>query len=53
MILKSRNRKENHVSIIVEANEEEFKEIRDQIRKALHKCPAKPSFCITRVDFRE
>lgn len=49
--LVSHKRKRNHVTIVIEGNGEEYREIREALRKELRKCPSKPSYLITGVDF--
>lgn len=44
-------RRKNHVTIVIEGKGEEYKEIARTLSKALARCPGKPSYAITGVDF--
>lgn len=50
---RTRKRKDTHVTIVVEADEEDFRKIIARLRRALRICPGRPSYSITRVDFRQ
>ena len=47
----TRNRKKTHVTITVEADAEDFEEIRTRLQDALRKCEMKPSYSISKVAF--
>lgn len=44
-------RRKNHVTITIEGDEQTYREIARTLRKALARCPGKPSYAITGVGF--